>query len=127
MSLGMSHLPRLRWSDSETRLLLAFFASMLWQDGELRPDESDALRLMAQELGLPEDDVQVDFHRQLPPLPEEVDPQSVPAHLAPAVLGLAGLAASVRPSLAKYEAMELLELLLQPELPAPAVLELLAA
>jgi hypothetical protein len=116
-----------RFSDSETRLLVTFFASMLWQDGELHADEAGALRVMAQELGLSPDDLHVEWLMQLPPMPEEVDPQQITAGLAPAVLGLASLAASVRPSLAKYEALELLELLLQPELPAPAVLELLAA
>lgn len=111
----------------DTRLLLAFFASMLWQDGELRDDEADALRTMALELGLPADDAHVDWLLQLPPLPDEVDPQSVPPRMAPAVLGIAGLAACVQPSLAKYEALELLELLLQPDLPAPALFDLLAA
>ncbi len=116
-----------RRSDSEARLLLTFFASMAWQDGQLHREDHDAICLLASELGLAADDLHVDWMLQTPPLPEEVDPQRVPRALASAVVGMAALAAGVRPSLAKYEALELLELLLQPELPTPAVYELLAA
>jgi len=115
------------WTPSEMRLLLAFFASMLWQDGSLHPDDRAALHTMAHELGLGNDDPQTEWLAQLPPLPDEIDPQTVPPRLAGAVLALATLAAGVRPSLARYEALELLEQLLAPESPAPLVLDLLAA
>ena len=119
----MNHTTR-RPSDSDARLLLTFFASMAWQDGQLHADDRDAIRLMATELGLPDGDPHVDWLLELPPFPEDVDPQHVPAALAPAVLGVAALAIGVRPSLAKYEALELLELLLRPE---RAKLDLVAA
>jgi len=113
-------------SEAEARLLYAFFASMLWQDGQLLQDDRHALDLMAMQLGLDPDDPFVAALARLPPRAEEVDPQAVPRALTSMVLGVAALGASVRPSLARYEALELLEALLAPA-PAPTVLELLAA
>lgn len=112
------------WNETEMRLLLSFFASMLWQESELHAEDERALHTMARELGFAADDPHARWLCELPPHPEDVDPQRVPSGLAPTVLALASLAASVRPSLAKYEALELLELLLSPRSPAPAVLEL---
>lgn len=120
-------LVKTRWTESQMRMLLAFFASMLWQDAELGDDDRRALHTMSRELGFRADDPQAEWLCELPPHPEEIDPQRVPRALAPAVLALASLAAGVRPSMAKYEALELLEALLAPESPAPIVLDLLAA
>lgn len=110
-------------SDAQARMLLAFFAALLWQDGALSAEERDALHSTGRELGLATEDSYLTWLGDLPPAAEEVDPQRVPRALASAVLALAALGASVRPSLAKFEALELLESLLAPSA-APLDLDL---
>lgn len=100
-------------------ILCAFFASMLWQDGVLDDEERHALVLFADQLGFERDDPRLFAWLELPPAADEVDPTSVPVSLAAQVLAVCTLAAGIRPTLLKFEALELLEQLLPVTRPLP--------
>lgn len=60
-------------------LLLRFVCSFAWTDLEVDEEERRFVRRLASRLDLdPEEEKQVSRWLQVPPLPEEVDPQDVP-------------------------------------------------
>lgn len=103
------------FNTQDSAILCAFFASMLWQDGDLDGGARDALATFASELRWEADDPRLLDWSFAPPEADEIDPTLVPRHLTHAVLAACTLAASITPSLQKYETLELLEALL----PAP--------
>ncbi len=96
----------------DSAILCAFFASMLWQDGEFDGGACQALHTFASELRWTADDPRLLEWSYAPPEADEVDPTKVPRHLSHAVLAACTLAAGIAPTLHKYETLELLAALL---------------
>jgi hypothetical protein len=70
-----------RLSRKERLQLMRFVCAAVWSDLEVSPSERTQVLSLALRMGLPEDEMaQVQGWIEVPPPPEDVDPNDVPAH-----------------------------------------------
>jgi hypothetical protein len=67
-------------SRQDTMRLLAFVCTFAWADHEVQSEEREFVKDLVDRLDLDDEDLeQVAAWLKLPPLPEDIDPQEVPA------------------------------------------------
>lgn len=104
--LGQNVMVTAPLSSDDRLALLRFAASFLWADLEVREDEARFFRALAREL---EVDVAEEL-LELPPIPEDVDPNTITPRMAEVVRGVALRAIAADGVVDGFE-MDLFELL----------------